>query len=133
MTATAGIPQPGIVLIVDDEEMIRELARTVLEAAGLRVLGEAADGVQALEHYRAADPPSEPNVVLLDNRMPGPSGLEVAAEMLADHPSQIVVLFSAHLDSAVETEAARLGIAACVPKQQVTKLPAIIGGLLSNA
>ena len=41
--------------------------------------------------------------MLLDNRMPGPSGLEVAAEMLSDFPTQIVVLFSAHLDADIPT------------------------------
>ena len=69
-------------LLVDDEEMIRELARVVLERAGATVLDEAEDGVMALERYRAHDPPDCPRVVLLDNRMPGLSGLEVAAEML---------------------------------------------------
>jgi two-component system chemotaxis response regulator CheY len=132
VTPATGLPQPGIVLIVDDEEMIRELARAVLEGAGLEVLDEAANGPEALARYRAATPPEVPNVVLLDNRMPGPSGLEVAAEMLEEFPSQIVVLFSAHLDVVVTQEAERIGIAACVSKQDVTKLPGIINGLLSG-
>jgi two-component system, chemotaxis family, chemotaxis protein CheY len=133
VTSATGIPQPAIVLIVDDEEMIRELARAVLESSGVTVLDEAADGVAALERYRAADPPQIPNVVLLDNRMPGMSGLEVAAEMLGEFPTQIVVLFSAHLDPTVTAEAQRLGITACVSKQDVTKLPTIIDGLLGDA
>ena len=41
------------VMVVDDEEAIRELARLVLEKAGLTVLDEAEDGVIALERYRA--------------------------------------------------------------------------------
>lgn len=118
-------------LIVDDESMIRELARAVLESAGVTVLDEAEDGYEALERYRAASPPEVPNVVLLDNRMPGLSGMEVAAEMLGDHPNQIVVLFSAHLDDSVTEKARGLGISACVSKQDVTKLPTIIDGLLA--
>jgi two-component system chemotaxis response regulator CheY len=119
------------VLLVDDEESIRELARVVLERAGLTVLDEAEDGLKALERYHAQDPPERPLVVLLDNRMPGLSGLEVAAEMLSDFPTQIVVLFSAHLDAEIVASAERLGIAACVPKLHVTKLPGILDQLLT--
>jgi CheY-like chemotaxis protein len=119
------------VLLVDDEEVIRELARAVLERAGLEVLDEAEDGIMALERYRAEDPPDIPLVVLLDNRMPGLSGLEVAAEMLASFPTQVVVLFSAHLDPDIVARAKSLGIAACVPKNEVTRLPAILDELLA--
>lgn len=122
---------PVSVLLVDDEEVIRELARVVLERAGLTVLDEAEDGVSALEAYRAQDPPEVPLVVLLDNRMPGLSGLEVAKEMLDAFPTQIVVLFSAHLDADIEARAKGLGIRACVPKNQVTKLPKILDELLA--
>ena len=122
--------RPVSVLIVDDEETIRELARLVLERAGATVLDEAENGVIALERYRSHSPPSRPRVVLLDNRMPGLTGLEVAAEMLDEYPTQIVVLFSAHLDADIIARAKSLGIAACVPKLQVTKLPGILDELL---
>ena len=122
---------PISVLLVDDEEVIRELARAVLERAGVEVLDEAEDGIKALECYRASDPPDVPLVVLLDNRMPGLSGLEVAAEMLSSFPTQVVVLFSAHLDADIVAKAKSLGIAACVPKNEVTRLPAIIDQLLA--
>lgn len=122
---------PITVLIVDDEEIIRELARTVLERAGATVLDEAENGVVAMEAYRRHSPPSRPRVVLLDNRMPGPSGLEVAAEMLEEYPTQIVVLFSAHLDTAIRAEAKGLGVSACVNKNDVTKLPAILDDLVA--
>jgi CheY-like chemotaxis protein len=123
--------RPVSVLIVDDEEMIRDLARVVLERAGATVLDEAENGVIALERYRSHSPPSRPRVVLLDNRMPGLTGLEVAAEMLGEHPTQIVVLFSAHLDPATVSRAEGLGVAACVAKNDVTKLPGILDDLLA--
>ena len=118
------------VLLVDDEEAIRELARVVLERAGLTVLDEAEDGVRRWSAIAPRTRRSVPLVVLLDNRMPGLSGLEVAAEMLSDFPTQIVVLFSAHLDAEIVAHAERLGIAACVPKLHVTKLPGILDQLL---
>jgi CheY-like chemotaxis protein len=123
--------RPVSVLIVDDEETIRELARLVLERAGATVLDEAENGVIALERYRSHNPPSRPRVVLLDNRMPGLTGLEVAAEMLDEHPTQIVVLFSAHLDAATISRARGLGVAACVAKNDVIKLPGILDDLLA--
>lgn len=123
--------RPVSVLIVDDEETIRELARLVLERAGATVLDEAENGVIALERYRSHSPPARPKVVLLDNRMPGLTGLEVAAEMLGEHPTQIVVLFSAHLDAATVSSARGLGVAACVAKNDVTKLPGILDELLA--
>lgn len=122
---------PITVLIVDDEEIIRELARTVLERAGATVLDEAENGVVAMERYRRHSPPSRPRVVLLDNRMPGPTGLEVAAEMLEEYPTQIVVLFSAHLDHQIRSEAMDLGVSACVSKNDVTKLPRILDDLVA--
>lgn len=123
--------RPVTVLIVDDEETIRELARLVLERAGATVLDEAENGVIALERYRSHSPPGRPRVVLLDNRMPGLTGLEVAAQMLGEHPTQIVVLFSAHLDAATVSRAEGLGVAACVAKNDVTKLPGILDDLLA--
>jgi CheY-like chemotaxis protein len=122
---------PLTVLIVDDEEIIRELARHVLERAGLTVLDEAENGVVALERYRRHDPPKKPRVVLMDNRMPGRSGLDVAAEMLEAFPTQIVVLFSAHLDQSIRARARDLGVSACVSKNDVTKLPGILDDLVA--
>ncbi len=62
--------------------------------------------------------------------MPGLTGLEVAERMLALHPSQVIILFSAHLDPAVEEKARAIGIAACVSKMKASRLPDIIRGLL---
>ena len=129
--STASVP--ASVLLVDDEETIRDLARLVLEKAGFTVLDEAEDGPAALERYRAHNPPDAPLVALLDNRMPGLSGLEVAKEMLAVHPSQVVVLFSAHLDAATIAQAESLGIAACVSKNDVTRLPRILTEILAGS
>ena len=118
------------VFVVDDEPDLRMLARAILERNGFSIAAEAEDGTQALERFQELNPPSTPSVVLLDNRMPGLTGLEVAERMLALHPSQVIILFSAHLDSVVQQSARALGITACVSKAQVTKLPDIIRGLL---
>ena len=79
--------RPVSVLIVDDEETIRELARLVLERAGATVLDEAENGVIALERYRSHSPPSRPRVVLLDNRMPGRSRTRRASSRIVSSSS----------------------------------------------
>ena len=120
------------VLVVDDAPDMRFLARAVLESSGLRVVAEAADGPEALLRFRDLDPPPVPTVILLDNQMPGPSGLEVAAEILTTMPDQLIVLFSAYLSDEVIAEATAMGVAACVSKVDVNNLAAIIRDLVAT-
>jgi DNA-binding NarL/FixJ family response regulator len=75
------------VLIVDDHDTFRALARAVLEASGYTVAGEAADGESAL---RTADE-VEPDIVLLDIQLPDIDGFAVA-ERLAQLPSAPAVV-----------------------------------------
>lgn len=118
------------VLVADDEPDMRELARVFLEMDGFDVVGEAVDGGEALQRFVSLDPPPVPTIVLLDNRMPVMSGLEAAERILHEHPAQLVVLFSAHLDETVEREARDLGVAACVSKMDTANLPTILRELL---
>ena len=118
------------ILVVDDDADMRFLARSVLEGSGIEVAAEAADGAEALAKLDELDPPPVPTVVLLDNQMPGLTGLEVAEQILRERPEQLIVLFSAHLDSAVEEEARTIGISACVSKMEASRLPQIMRELL---
>lgn len=122
-------------LIVDDEMDIRMLVRTIIELAndGLEVVGEAADGDEAMAMWRALDPPPIPDVIVLDNRMPGRTGLEVATEILSEMPEQIVVLYSAYMDQSVRSQAAEIGISACLQKEQLDELPDLIRRLAAMA
>jgi len=130
--AAAEISSPALtILIVDDAADMRFLARSVLESSGIQVVSEAADGHEALEAYRALDPPPIPTVILLDNQMPKLSGVEVAARILAEAPEQLIVLFSAYLSEDLRAEALRLGVAACVSKVDVVNLPTIIRDLVA--
>lgn len=62
-------------LIVDDEQPARDrLRRLIDEAAGFEVAGEASNGAEAIEMVSAL----HPDVILLDIRMPGIQGIEVA-------------------------------------------------------
>jgi len=130
MTVSEQTATAPSVLVVDDEPEMRMLARVFLERGGFDVVDEAQDGAQALERFLQLDPPPIPSVVLLDNRMPGLTGLEVAEQMLARHPEQIIVLFSAHLDGAVTEKARDIGIVKCVSKMEASRLAEILRGLL---
>jgi DNA-binding NarL/FixJ family response regulator len=114
-------------LIVDDEEDMRLLLRTTIKLAnrGLEVLGEATDGVEALEAWRAEDP----DCIVIDHRMPRKSGMEVCEEILREQPEQRIVLFSAFVDDAMRSKARRLGVRACLDKNEVHRLPEILWSL----
>jgi len=93
------------VLIVDDEPPARERLRSMLaEAGGFDVAGEAGNGVEALELVDRLTP----DIVLLDVRMPGIDGLEVARQ-LATLPEPPAVIFTTAFDEyalqAFESEA----------------------------
>jgi two-component system invasion response regulator UvrY len=79
------------VLTVDDQELFRGVARDVIEATpGFESVGEASSGEEALEAVERL----APELVLLDVRMPGLDGIEVARRLLAMHPEVVVVLIS---------------------------------------
>jgi two-component system, NarL family, invasion response regulator UvrY len=79
------------VLTVDDQELFRGVARDVIEATpGFEPIGEACSGEEGL----VAVGRLAPDLVLLDVRMPGLSGIEVARRLAQTHPEVVVVLIS---------------------------------------
>ena len=95
------------VVLVDDEAMVRVGLRMVLTAeADIEVVGEAADGGSAVEVVEA----TEPDVVLMDVRMPDVDGIEGARRVLARCPGvRVVVLTTFDEDEYVEA-ALRAGV-----------------------
>ena len=112
------------VLIVDDEEDMRALVRATIEIAdqGLSVAAEANDGDAAVRTWRE----ERPEVVVLDHRMPGLSGLETAKRILREHPDQAIVLFSSYLDADLTGAAAQMGIRSCLSKDDIKQLPEVL-------
>ena len=81
---------PGTLLIVDDHEHFRSMAKALLEAEGYDVVGEAADGLSAI----AASARLRPEIVLLDIQLPDMDGFEVASVLAASASAPAIVLTS---------------------------------------
>jgi DNA-binding NarL/FixJ family response regulator len=86
------------VLLADDQELVRAGFRLILELAGLEVVGEAADGAEAVEIARR----TEPDVVLMDIRMPRMDGIEATRRIgRAGLAAKVLVLTTFDLDQHV--------------------------------
>ncbi|MFJ3667701.1 response regulator [Streptomyces sp. NPDC090106] len=100
-TDTGNGPAPIRVLVVDDQFLVRGGLVALLRAApGMEVAGEAADGEEAV----ALAARTRPDVVLMDIRMPGTTGIEATERILAqagDPPPRVLVLTTFDLDEYV--------------------------------
>ena len=86
------------IVIVDDQELLREGFRLILERAGMEVVGEAADGLEAIDVCRA----TAPEVVLMDVRMPRLDGIEATRRIVAAQPDvRVMALTTFDLDEYV--------------------------------
>jgi two-component system response regulator (stage 0 sporulation protein F) len=101
------------ILVVDDEPDVRLLIRVILEREGHDVK-EAGDGAEALDLVQRVDP----DVILLDIRMPGIDGWEVLEQLRESGrlSSTAVVMISAHSTPTVAQEAIDLGCRAFITK-----------------
>ena len=101
--------KPRLVLVVDDDDMIRRMVRVVLEADEFEV-AEARDGATALRMASEA----HPAVVVLDVMMPGLDGVEVCRRL--DHDQVKVVVLTARDDPRLEEKCKLAGADAFLTK-----------------
>ena len=101
--------KPGLILVIDDDDMIRRLVRAVLEADEFEV-AEARDGESALRLALE----KEPAVAVLDIMMPGLDGVEVCRRL--DHTKVKVVILTARDDPRLEDECRIAGADAFLTK-----------------
>ncbi|BBY81020.1 response regulator transcription factor [Mycolicibacterium pulveris] len=102
------------VVVGDDHPMFRDgVVRALVSSGSIEVVAEADDGAMALAAIRA----HQPQVALLDYRMPNMDGAEVAAAVLRDQLPTRVLLVSAHDESAIVYQALQNGAAGFLPKE----------------
>lgn len=111
------------VLVADDYPIVRRGLRRLLEVAGLTVVAEAADGLEALhlcfQHH--------PDVLVLDIEMPGLDGFEVIARLRGLYQRPAVVILSAHDEESYVMRAVEMNVRAYLVKSATDEdlLPAI--------
>src|SRR5437870_5939159 len=110
------------ILIAEDETIIRLDLRALLEKVGLEVCAEARDGVEAVELARS----EQPDLAIMDVKMPKLDGIEAARRILDERPIPIVMLTAYGQDELV-SRAAEVGVFGYLvkPFRETDVLPAI--------
>lgn len=131
--ATVGISKTLIdeqmisVLLVDDQELFREIARSMFESTGdFKVVAEAVDGIEAVNAYARYNP----DFVLMDVQMARMNGIEAARHILQNDPRANVVLISMRNDPEYARAASVLGCRGFVTKRDldVQTIKRLVGG-----
>ncbi len=105
--------EPIRVLIADDHGVVREGLRGLLIGAGLEVVGTAATGREALEKAESL----QPDVVLLDIRMPDMDGLQALAAIKSSSPAISVLMLTTYANSEYLMRAISFGAAGYLTKE----------------
>jgi len=100
-------PRPVRIVVVDDNDHLRVSLSEMLQDMGLVVLGQGANGREAIELVDALDP----EVVLMDIRMPVMDGLAAARIIKDHHPFVQVVILSAYDDPSLQHKADEASVA----------------------
>ena len=93
------------VLIVDDAAFMRMMIKDILTKNGYEVVGEAADGIQAVEKYNEL----KPDLVTMDITMPEKDGIAALKEIKATNPSATIIMCSAMGQQAMVIDAIQAG------------------------
>ena len=101
------------VLLADDHKLLRSGLKLLLQRnLGMQVVGEAADGEQAIQLFEQL----QPDILLLDLSMPNMDGLECLKEIKSRYPEAKVIVLTMHEDENYIKRAMQAGASAYVPK-----------------
>ena len=93
------------ILIVDDAAFMRMMIKDILSKNGFEVVGEAADGVQAVEKYAEL----KPDLVTMDITMPEMDGIAALKEIKSKNPEAVIIMCSAMGQQAMVIDAIQAG------------------------
>ncbi len=93
------------VLIVDDAVFMRNMIRDIFTSGGFEVVGEAANGLEAIERYREL----LPDLVTMDIVMPFKSGIEATRDIIGSNGDAVIVMCSALGQESLVMEAIEAG------------------------
>ena len=106
------MPPPVRVMVVDDTLRVRNMLTSMLALDGFEVVGSSCSGREAIAMIETLDP----DVVVIDYKMPGMDGLETARRVCESRPAQIMIMYSAFIDPQLQEAAEAAGIAVCLDK-----------------
>jgi NarL family two-component system response regulator LiaR len=106
------LPRPPRVLLVDDNAEDRGRLATLLQEEGIDIVGEAGDGVEGVAIARSL----EPDVILMDLRMPLMDGFQATREILKVQPLVQVLILTVYDDPSLDRSAAEAGAYAYLVK-----------------
>jgi len=99
--------------LVDDHELVRTGIRKILdEVKGLKVVGEAETGEEAVQFCRK----NEPDVVLMDMNMPGIGGLEATKKIIRYSPDIKIIVLTVYCEDPIPTKVMQIGAAGYLTK-----------------
>ncbi|KAB7708061.1 response regulator [Bacillus aerolatus] len=93
------------ILVVDDAAFMRMMIKDILSKNGFEVVGEAADGAQAVEKYKEL----QPDLVTMDITMPEKDGITALKEIKADDPNAKIIMCSAMGQQSMVIDAIQAG------------------------
>lgn len=117
------------VVLADDHAVVRSGVKILLEMEGFEVVGQAADGIEAVRLVRELSP----DIVVLDRAMPLLNGIDAAREIRQSAPHTGMILLTMDTDERHHLEALRAGFRGCVLKsyearELVQAIHAVVGG-----
>jgi response regulator NasT len=99
-------------MVVDDTDHVRRMLRNMLELDGFSVVAEASGGEEAVALVEDANP----DVVVIDYKMPVVDGLQAAARIREKRPEQVMILYTAFVDADLEQRARDVGVSVVLGK-----------------
>ena len=121
----------GRILVIDDEDDVREVLRLHLEGAGYNIL-EAENGQEAIEVLRSEDNMVNVGLILCDIRMPKVNGVECVDFLRKEAPGIPVVVVTGYPDTEMATSFLKKGVKDYLVKPvEKEKLLAVVGELVS--